>query len=128
MMVTSKREAPSGGAHQGTASTSTVRRRILHRLGLPVLLLAGGCMPPAVGNDSGPGHRSQRLALTPEQELALGRQAYQEVLSKAHVVRSGPEVERVRRIGRRIADAAAIEPLQREINLHLRGYRFEWEF
>src|SRR5262249_37841225 len=27
-----------------------------------------------------------------------------------------------------IARAAEIEPLQREINLHLRGYKFDWEF
>jgi predicted Zn-dependent protease len=37
-------------------------------------------------------------------------------------------VDQVRTVGSRIAEAAAIEPLQREINLHLRGYRFEWEF
>src|SRR5262249_5199741 len=60
--------------------SSTVRRTVLRRLGLLVLLLAAGCMPPAAGNDAGPGHRSQRLALTPEQELALGQQAYQEIL------------------------------------------------
>ena len=27
----------------------------------------------------------------------------------------------------RLAKAAAIEPLQREINLRIHGYRFEWE-
>jgi predicted Zn-dependent protease len=49
-------------------------------------------------------------------------------LSRSDVVRSGPEVERVKRVGTRIAKAAAIKPLQREINLHLEGYRFDWEF
>ncbi len=29
----------------------------------------------------GPGHRVQRLGLTPQQELQLGREAYREVLS-----------------------------------------------
>jgi predicted Zn-dependent protease len=93
-------------------------------------LLAGsttGCDTADAGGQ-GPGHRSQTLALTPEQELALGTKAYREVLAKEHVVHSGPEVERVRHVGQRIAQAAAIEPLQREINLRMRGYRFEWEF
>lgn len=84
--------------------------------------------PAGGGAGQGPGHRAQRLALTPEQELSLGKQAYQEVLSKARVMRSGPQVDRVRQVGQRIAKAAAIEPLQREINLHVRDYRFEWEF
>jgi predicted Zn-dependent protease len=86
-----------------------------------------GCGVPK-GQGEGPGHRSQRLTLTPEQELALGKQAYGEILRKFPVVHSGPEVERVREVGRRIVQAAEIEPLQREINLHLQGYRFEWEF
>ncbi len=86
--------------------------------------LAGlGC-----GNRQGPGHRSQTLALTPKQEYSLGEQAYQEVLAKSQVVHGGPQVERVRRVGERIAKAAQIEPLQREINLHLKGYKFDWEF
>ena len=49
----------------------------------------------------GPGHRQQSLALSPEQELQIGREAYREILSKARVVRSGPEVEQVRSVGRR---------------------------
>ncbi|HMC65961.1 MAG TPA: M48 family metallopeptidase [Gemmataceae bacterium] len=97
-------------------------------MGLVLIFLAGGCAPGGFGNDAGPGHRSQTLALTPNQELSLGRQAYQEVLSKSRVVRGGPQVDRVRLVGRRIADAAAIEPLQREINLRIQGYVFEWEF
>jgi predicted Zn-dependent protease len=84
-----------------------------------------GCAP-VVG--TGPGHRQQELALTPEQELQIGRVAYAEVLSKARVVRSGPEVERVRRVAERIAQAVAIEPLQREINLQISDYQFEWEY
>jgi predicted Zn-dependent protease len=105
---------------------------IRHRVaapGLSLLLVSSlafaGCGAP---NQEGPGHRPQTLALTPEQEIALGKQAYQEILGKADVVRGGPEVERVRRVGERIARAAEIEPLQREINLRLEGYHFEWEF
>jgi metalloendopeptidase OMA1, mitochondrial len=77
----------------------------------------------------GPGHRRQVLALTPDQEVALGRKAYAEVLRKSRVLPSdNPESRRVTRIGERIARAAEVEPLQREINLRVRGYRFEWEF
>jgi metalloendopeptidase OMA1, mitochondrial len=87
--------------------------------------LAAGCAP---AGDEGPGHRSQALALSPHQELSLGEQAYREVLGKSRVVPGGAEVERVRGIGRRIAKAAQIELLQREINLRVQGYTFAWEF
>src|SRR5262249_32156095 len=63
----------------------------------------------------------------------LGQQAYAEVLAKARqagrlLLPDRPDVHRVRRVGERIARAAAIEPLQREINLNLKGYRFDWAF
>jgi predicted Zn-dependent protease len=61
--------------------------------------------------------------------LSLGRQAYQEVLAKyPPEPQNSPDAQRVHRVGRRIVKAAAIEPLQREINLRLRGYSFDWEF
>jgi predicted Zn-dependent protease len=87
-----------------------------------------GCSPPG---GEGPGHRRQYLGLTPKQEYELGAQAYQQILDKAGdrvLPRDDPAVERVRRVGKRIVEAAAIKPLQREINLHLQGYKFEWEF
>jgi predicted Zn-dependent protease len=65
--------------------------------------------------------------LTPEQELSLGRKAYQEVRSKSHVV-GGPDAQRISNIGSRIAKAAEIRPLQREINLRVEGYTWEWEY
>src|SRR5262249_4449638 len=37
------------------------------------------------------------------------------------------EVRRVREVTERIKKAAAIEPLQDEINLNLKGYHFDWE-
>jgi predicted Zn-dependent protease len=96
---------------------------------LPCLFLAvclgAGCQQPS---GQGPGHRQQRLGLTPEQEYELGEKAYREILSKSEIVRRGPEVEQVQRVGRRIARAAENKDLQREINLHLEGYRFDWEF
>jgi predicted Zn-dependent protease len=93
-------------------------------------LAASGCELPEAGDAQGPGHRSQPLALTPEQELELGRRAYAEVLGKYRgkiLPADRPEVKRVRHIAARIVRAAGIRPLQREINLHLQGYRFDWE-
>jgi len=66
--------------------------------------------------------------LTPYQELNLGEQAYHEVLKKNRKAPDGPAVQKVRDIGQRIARAAEIEPLQREINLRVKGYTFAWEF
>jgi metalloendopeptidase OMA1, mitochondrial len=101
-------------------------------MGLTVGLMACGCeMPePEVSSGQGPGRRPQRLALTPEEELELGRQAYREVLSQYRgrtLPANRPEAQRVHNIAARIVRAAGIRPLQREINLHVRGYHFEWE-
>jgi predicted Zn-dependent protease len=90
--------------------------------------VVAGCTQSG-GQGEGPGHRAQRLALTPEQEVKLGEEGYREVLSKSRVLpASSREVRTVREVGERIAKAVGIEPLRREINLHLEGYRFEWEF
>src|SRR5436309_1985485 len=47
------------------------------------LTLSGCDQPPPPGaNQQGPGKRPQRLALSPEEELELGRQAYRKVLAE----------------------------------------------
>ena len=94
--------------------------------------LAAGCgiESPGGDNHAGPGKRPQTLALSPEQELEAGRQAYREALHqyRAKILpASSPEVERARTICKRIVSAAGIRPLQKEMNLQLRRYRFEWE-
>jgi len=91
-----------------------------------LLLGLTGCSDTQQGE--GPGHRDQPLAISPQQELEVGRAAYKEILAKARVVRGGPQVERVRKIGERIAAVVAIEPLMREINLHVAPDEFEWEY
>ena len=91
-----------------------------------ISLVAAGCSVEPQGE--GPGHRRQALALSPEQELQIGRETYQQILSKARVVRSGPQVEQVHAVGQRIAAGVAIEPLMREINLHVQPGQFEWEY
>jgi predicted Zn-dependent protease len=104
----------------------------LLRLAAIALLAFAGCEVdlPSEPQGEGPGHRPQQLALRPEQELALGEQAYEEILreSRGHVLPADdPRVAHVREIAKRIIRAAGIRPLQREINLHLAGYRFEWD-
>ena len=93
--------------------------------------LSAGCSPPAAHDqNAGPGGREQPLALSPADELAVGRKAYREVMSEVRdrvLPASSPEVIRVRRVSQRLVAAAEIEPLQREILLRVRGFRFEWE-
>ena len=99
------------------------RRPWLPLLSLIVVLARTGCgMDLPNGPGEGPGHRAQQLALRPEQELALGEQAYLKVLreSSRHVLPGDdPRVQRVRAIAKRIVRAAGSRPLRREINLHL---------
>ena len=100
--------------------------------------LALGCMAPdsqpSPGRPAqpgqGPGGREQPLGMSPNQELSVGRRAYRQVMAEygSRVLSgSNSQVLRVRAIAAKIATAAEIEPLQREINLRLKGYRFEWE-
>jgi predicted Zn-dependent protease len=103
---------------------------------LMVAVALAACAPPDMAGagagqrrGAGPDGRPQALGLTPEQELSLGEQAYREILNKSQVEPpDSSDVRRVRRVGRRIARASEIEPLEREINLRLAGYTFEWEF
>lgn len=61
--------------------------------------------------------RTQLVDLSREQEVALGFQSYQEILSQENVVRGGEQVELIREIGRRIAIAAQTD-----------DPGFDWEF
>ena len=82
----------------------------------------GGDQDASQGGGTGPGGRSQALALTPEQELKLGNEAFQEVLSHSKTVQ-GPGLDRVKATASKIFDVALHnEPLQREINLRIKGY------
>ncbi len=61
--------------------------------------------------------RSQLVDISRDQEMALGAQSYQEILSQSHVVTEGKVVDLVRTTGRRLAQAAAdVDP------------GFDWEF
>jgi metalloendopeptidase OMA1, mitochondrial len=110
---------------------SIFRIRVVFLAGFLGLAFVAGCdvgLPEETGE--GPGHRAQHLGLLPDQELAIGQQAYRQVLSENRgriLPADDPRVRRVRAIAVRIVRATGIEPLQREINLHVKGYRFEWE-
>ena len=49
--------------------------------------------------------RKSHVALSSEQEAALGLQSYQEVLSQAQTIETGPELDMVRRVASRLAAA-----------------------
>lgn len=113
-----------------------MKARFLLRIGslsACAILVLSGCgtdLQPQERGGQGPGHRQQRLALTPEQELELGREAYLKVLAEDRgriLSADDPQTRRVRYIAGKLIRAVGIEPLQREINLHVRGYRFDWE-
>ncbi len=57
-----------------------------------------------------------RVGMSLEQEAALGAQGYQQVLAEAQVLTSGPEVELVTRVARRLAKATGEA-----------GSKLEWE-
>ena len=60
--------------------------------------------------------RSQLIDISHEQEMALGLQSYQQILSQQNVLRSGHAVDLVREIGYRLAKVIDDDP------------GFEWEF
>jgi predicted Zn-dependent protease len=94
---------------------------------LPILfaLIVAGIMI-ARGWQAGPFGRHQIVALSPQQESQLGAQAFQQVLQESDVVRDGPIVSVVRRIGGRIADASNNKEVLSL--LRLQPQRFQWEY
>src|SRR4051794_38944789 len=78
------------------------------------------------GYQHGPFGRRQVVAMNPQQEAALGVQAFQQVLAESDVLPGGPVVEVVQSIGRRLAHAAE-EPRVLPL-LRLAPQHFEWEF
>jgi metalloendopeptidase OMA1, mitochondrial len=100
---------------------------------LVALATGAGCMPQGEESGSGPGRRQQHLGLPPKEEDELGEKAYQQVLRDARqkdalLPQDSRLVAEVRKVGERIVKAVEIEPLRREINLNLKGYRFDWQF
>ncbi|MEQ1851020.1 MAG: M48 family metallopeptidase [Chthoniobacteraceae bacterium] len=71
------------------------------------------CSADKIVNDAG---RSVRLALSPQQESALGVQAYRQVLAESRTISSGANFEMVRRCAQRLTAATGEA-----------GRNFQWE-
>jgi metalloendopeptidase OMA1, mitochondrial len=77
------------------------------------------------GCQRGPFGRRQIVALSPQQENALGAQAFREVLSDAQVVTSGPAVQDVQEITRRLVRATTNPVFQNLTRIPNRDYKWE---
>ncbi|HEV3258724.1 MAG TPA: M48 family metallopeptidase [Gemmataceae bacterium] len=126
--------APLGPRHKPAPAPAARRWTVVLLAFVAGLLLSCGNAPDFnEGGGQGPGRRPQQLGLSPKQEMALGDRAYAEIMSKAKakgilLPDDSSETERVRQVGQRIEKAVAIEPLQHEINLRIKGYRFDWKY
>ncbi|MEI9898762.1 MAG: M48 family metallopeptidase [Chthoniobacter sp.] len=60
--------------------------------------------------------QSHRVGMSTQQEAALGLQSYRQILSQEQAITSGPEVDKVRGVARRLATAVGDD-----------GAGFEWE-
>jgi predicted Zn-dependent protease len=93
---------------------------------VPLLLGAVAIGYMAVkGCQEGPFGRNQIVALNPEQEMALGAQAFEQVLRQSDVVAEGPLVDAVRRVVNRLIAAAEkpdfLEPTK------VQPQKFRWD-
>jgi metalloendopeptidase OMA1, mitochondrial len=97
--------------------------------GLAIPGCGEGPLGQGQGEGEGPGHRYQNIALSAQQEVKLGDEAFQEVLAKEHPVR-GPEVQRVEAIAEKIFHQALDnQPLRREIGLRdVDAFGSRWDF
>ncbi len=78
------------------------------------------------GCQEGPFGRKQIVALTPQEETALGAQAFQQILRESDVIQQGPIVDVVQHIGRRIAKAAQ-SPRVLAL-MRMEPQQFDWQF
>jgi predicted Zn-dependent protease len=100
------------------------RRPRLHFL--PILIgLFAMLVVAAKGCQVGPFGRAQIVALSPEQEAALGAEAFHKVLDESRVVSSGPVVRAVERVAKRLETAAEDPEVLRFVGLKPQHY--EWE-
>ncbi len=77
------------------------------------------------GCQEGPFGRPQVVTLNSEQEVALGVQAYKQVLEKSNILRSGPVVEEVKRVTDRLVCATRNDDFLRATKLKVTDYRWE---
>jgi predicted Zn-dependent protease len=77
------------------------------------------------GCQQGPFGRVQIVGMKPAQEAKLGLQAFQEVLSDAHVVKGGPVVRKVEEIAERLIKATSNEAFRKLIGTQIPD--FQWD-
>src|SRR5438132_11010346 len=77
------------------------------------------------GCQEGPFGRQQIVAIGPQQEAALGAQAFREVLQTSDVVSGGPAVEVVRRLASQLAAAAELPEVLADVKLLKQ--EFQWD-
>lgn len=86
-------------------------RQIMTRLGVRMIPIALGLVVVAFtmirGCERGPFGRHQVLAVKGQQEMALGAQAFQQVLSEADIADDGPQVRAIEAITTRLIKAAS---------------------
>lgn len=105
------------GSQSATYGTGTPQRRRFHVLPLIIFAVVGSIYyfsnqetVPITG-------RKQFVDMSVQQEMALGFQSYQEVLSTEDVVKNSPEVEMVRDVGTRIAKVTDVSDFEWEFNV-----------
>ena len=74
-------------------------------------VVAAGCVSTPITG------RSSLNLFSPAQDVALGREAYAEILAESRVIRSGPELRRVQRVMERLVDVADDRGYEWEVNL-----------
>jgi predicted Zn-dependent protease len=74
----------------------------------------------------GPFGRNQVIAIGPEEEKALGVQAFQQVLAESNVIGRGATVEAVTKVAKRLADASNNERFRQALGMP--PQQFEWDF
>lgn len=93
---------------------------MLNRMARTPLCLGLSCVVLGCTTVSGTG-RSQVNLYQPTDDATIGEQAWAEVCSDPKIVRSGPQAQRVQRVGKRVVDAAT--------RLHPAiASGFDWEF
>ncbi|MBD3366957.1 MAG: M48 family metalloprotease [Candidatus Eisenbacteria bacterium] len=88
-------------------------------LGLLLVLAAGCATVPVTGR--------QQLALVPDRELVMmGADNYAQLMERSEIVTSGPEVDSVVRVGRRIAESTERFLVENGLENEVRAY--DWQF
>jgi metalloendopeptidase OMA1, mitochondrial len=118
---------PQGAARAGKeVSRIAARQRSLGVRLLPILIgLAAIAFTMVRGCQEGPFGRRQIVALNPQQEAALGAQAFQQVVQQADVVPDGPVVRAVQRVAKQLIEATEKPDLLDRLKLSPQQFRWE---